>query len=79
MVNKNRLMGAIMGAGLNQRKLASRIGMSKNTMNSKVNGRSFFDTQQIDKICEVLEIDDNIEKALIFLSKTSQNRDKSNI
>lgn len=35
MLNKNRLVGAIAGAGFTQRKLAIKIGISKNTLNKK--------------------------------------------
>lgn len=76
MLNKNRLMGAIACAGLTQKELAKRIKMSKNTMNSKINGKSYFDTLQIEKICNELGIVDDYEKAVIFLGKTSQNRDE---
>lgn len=77
MVNKNRLMGAIVSAGMSQRKLAQKVGMSKNTINAKINGNGYFDTEQIDRICSVLGIQDNTEKALIFLSDSSQKRDES--
>ena len=76
MLNKNRLMGAIACAGLTQKELAKRIKMSKNTMNSKINGKGYFDTLQIDKICNELGIFDDHEKASIFLGRSSQNRDK---
>ena len=59
-------MGAIALAGLSQRKLAQKVGMSKNTINAKINGNGYFDTEQIDRICSVLNIHDNTEKALIF-------------
>lgn len=76
MLDKNRLMGAIVMAGMSQRKLAQEVGMSKNTINAKINGNGYFDTEQIDRICSVLDIHDNTEKALIFLAEPSQNRDK---
>ena len=68
-------MGTVVAAGLNQRKLAKLMKMSKNTINSRVNGRSQFDTEEIDWLCEILEIDDDSEKAKIFLAQPSQNRD----
>ena len=75
MLNKNRLMGAIARAGFTQRSLANSMGISKNTLNSKINGKGYFDIQQIDLMCEVLGISDDKEKIEIFLSKSSQNRD----
>lgn len=76
MLNKNELLGEMARAGLTQRELALRIGMSKNTLNSRINGKSFFDTEEIDKICAVLNIEDGRQKSKIFLFKTSQNRDE---
>ncbi len=75
VLDKNRLKGAIASAGLTQNELASRIGISKNTLSSKMGGKGFFDTKQIDLICEVLGINDGETKANIFLSKSSQFRD----
>ena len=51
------------------------IGISSNTLSAKILGRSFFDTQEIDIICEVLSIEDNNEKANIFLAPASRFRD----
>lgn len=63
----NKLKGKIMEAGYSQRSLAMKLGMSKNTLNSKVNGKIPFNTNEIEKICVVLGIDDPLEKASIFL------------
>ena len=41
--------------------------MSKNTLNSKVNGKIPFNTVEIERICEKLGIHDGAEKASIFL------------
>lgn len=75
MIDKNLLRGAIARAGMTQEKLASAIGISQNTLSAKILGRSFFDTDEIDKICEVLSIVDNNEKASIFLASASRKRD----
>lgn len=75
MLDKKRLMGAIVASGMTQKKLAEKIGMSKNTINAKINGKGNFDTEEIDKICDVLNINNDKEKVLIFLSKPSQKRD----
>lgn len=76
MLNKNRLMGAIANSGLTQKELAKRIGVSKNTLNARINGKGYLNTNQIDKICEVLNIESDNEKVRIFLNGSSQNRDK---
>ena len=76
LIDKNLLRGAIARAGMTQEKLAAAIGISGNTLSAKILGRSFFDTDEIDKICTVLSITDNGEKANIFLAPASRFRDK---
>lgn len=63
----NKLKGKIMEAGYSQRSLAAALGMSKNTLNAKVNGKIPFNTNEIEKICDKLGIYDGAEKAAIFL------------
>lgn len=75
MVDRNLLRGAIARAGLTQEKLADAIGINSNTLTAKMLGRSYFDTKEIDKICEVLSITDSNEKADIFLAHPSRFRD----
>ncbi len=64
---RNKLKGKIVEAGYTQRSLAKEIGMSKNTLNSKVNGKIPFNTDEIERICVTLCIVDPMEKASIFL------------
>ena len=75
MVDRNLLRGAIARAGMTQEKLALAIGISQNTLSAKILGRSYFDTDEIDRICEVLSIVSNSEKADIFLASPSRFRD----
>lgn len=77
MLNKNLLRSAIVKKGYTQEKLAEIIGMSANTLSSRITGASSFNVDEIDKICEVLDIVDNNEKAAIFLSPISQKWDGS--
>lgn len=63
----NKLKGKIAEAGYSQRSLAKELGMSKNTLNSKVNGKIPFNTLEIERLCEKLRIYDGAEKAAIFL------------
>lgn len=77
MLDKNLLRAAIARAGMTQEKLAEAIGITSNTLTTKILGRSYFDTEEIDKICEVLSIEDNNEKAAIFLAQPSRNRDEA--
>lgn len=64
----NKLKGRIAEAGYSQRSLAAELGISKNTLNSKVNGKTPFNTLEIELICQKLNIHDASEKAAIFLS-----------
>jgi transcriptional regulator with XRE-family HTH domain len=64
----NKLKGKIAEAGFSQRSLAEALGMSKNTLNAKVNGKVPFNTVEIEQICKVLGIHDVTEKATIFLA-----------
>lgn len=76
MLDKNLLRGAIARAGMTQERLAEAIGISSNTLSAKLLGKSFFDTEEIDRICEVLSIVDDNEKVAIFLAPASQFRDE---
>ena len=66
-----QLKARIMGGGYTQRSLAKAIGISKNTLNSKVNGNVQFNLDEVEKICKVLHIDTSEEKCAIFLQGTS--------
>ena len=67
MINVNLLKGKIVAAGYNQRGLAEKVGMSANSLNAKINGKKKFDTDEVFKICEALNITDPSEKCNIFL------------
>ncbi|MGI6634216.1 MAG: helix-turn-helix domain-containing protein [Christensenellales bacterium] len=73
MINTNALKGAIVSAGYTQRSLARALGMSENTMNSKVNGRSEFTTSEIMQICRALSINDDHMKIQIFYHHLPNN------
>lgn len=72
MLNKNLLRAAIAASGYTQEKLAESIGISSNTLSSRMVGSSCFNTDEIDKICSVLRITSNDDKANIFLASPSQ-------
>lgn len=75
MVDRNLLRGAIVSRGMTQESLARELKMSQNTLSAKILGRAFFNTDEIDRICEILNIANNEEKARIFLSNSSRNWD----
>ena len=69
----NELKGKIVAAGYSQKSLAEAMTtaghrISENTLSKKVNGRVPFDTAEVTCLCELLGIQDNAEKAHIFLS-----------
>lgn len=68
MVNSNLLKGKIVSAGYSQTSLAPLVNMSINSLNAKINGRKKFDTEEIQRICRALEINDPTEKCQIFLA-----------
>ena len=76
MVNIHKLKGQMVEKGYTQGSLASSIGMSQNTMSSRMNLRTPFNTDEIELICDRLGITSAKDKIDIFLSTPSQNRDE---
>lgn len=70
-MNINKLLGAMAEKRISQRELARRLGVSKNTINTKINGKAHFNTEEATKICDILEIHDPNMKVEIFLQKSS--------
>ena len=59
--------------GYNQKGLVTEINargvkISENTFSAKMNGTSSFDCDLVDVICDVLEVEEPVEKAEIFLA-----------
>lgn len=52
----SELLGRMRARGYTQEKLAKEIGINECTLNSKLNNKSHFNTKEIDKICEILDI-----------------------
>lgn len=70
-MNKALFNQYMVRSGYTQRSLARKMGMSKNTLNSKVNGRSQFNMDEAMLACELMNITDDVTKAGIFLRKSS--------
>lgn len=68
--NHSKLFGRIREYGYTQESLAKAIGINESTLNTKLNGKAFFVTKEIDKICECLEIPDS-EIGIYFFSTKS--------
>lgn len=75
MINRNRLVGKIAENGLTQGDVARALGVSANTFSARINGKSYFNTDEVERLCQILCITDDAEKAQIFLHQQSQNRD----
>lgn len=73
MVDVNRLRSRMVLMGHTQKSLVAEMNArgvktSENTFSSKMTGRSQFDCDDADVICDILEIEDPAEKAEIFLA-----------
>lgn len=68
MVNTNLLKGKIVARGMRQTDVAEAIGISENTLSAKIQGKSSFTLDQVEKLCSILKINDVKEKCEIFLS-----------
>ena len=73
MVDVNRLRSRMVLMGYTQRSLVAEMNArgvktTENTFSSKMNGKSQFDCEDADIICEILRVDGPAEKAKIFLA-----------
>lgn len=67
-INKPMFKMALERAGYTQTKLAKEMGVSKNAINNKVNGRVGITVDEAIQMCKILGVEDNDEKVQIFLS-----------
>jgi DNA-binding Xre family transcriptional regulator len=72
MVDVLKLRSRMVLKGYNQKRLVEELNLrgvkiSENTLSSKMNGKPF-DTDLVDGICDILELEDPAEKAEIFLA-----------
>ena len=73
MVDVLKLRSRMALKGYNQKRLVAElkergIKISENTFSSKMKGRSSFDCDTVDVICDILEVEVPGEKAEIFLA-----------
>ena len=67
MVNTLKFKSAIIEAGYTQIDLAEAMGMSKNALNAKVNGRAPITVDEATNFCRILKISEANRKVEIFL------------
>jgi hypothetical protein len=73
MVDVNKLRSRMVLMGHTQRTLVAEmtargVKTSEKTLSSKMNGKTQFDCEDADVICEILEVEHPAEKAEIFLA-----------
>ena len=73
MVDINKLKSQMALKGFTQRSLVAEMDkrglkISENTFSSKMTGKSQFDCEDADIICEILEIENPADRADIFLA-----------
>lgn len=76
MVNTLKLKSFLILNGMTQKSLAKKIGISENTMSSKINNKSDFNSEEINAICEELKIFKDSDRCSIFLFNPSQKWNK---
>lgn len=74
--NYSKLLGRMKERGITQEQLAKEIGVSKATLNAKLNNKFKFTTAEIDAICKVLDIPNNEIGEYFFCVESLENQTK---
>lgn len=75
MLNANLFKAAIVRQGYTLGEFAHKMGISHNTLTSRISGATPFNVDEIDKACEILDLSSCDEICSIFLSGISQKQD----
>ena len=70
MLKANKLKGKITECGYTQKTFSYELGISENTLRSKLNSRSSFTIGEVEKICKLLGIHNEKELVGIFFSQS---------
>ena len=73
MYNYSKLLGRFKEKGITQERVAELIGRTETTVSLKINGRAFFTQQEIDILCETLDIPDAEIKSYFFTKQVQKN------
>ena len=76
MLNRNLFKSVLVKKGYTQDTLAEALGISANTLSSRITGKSCFNIDEIDRLCELLDITENSDKVDIFLAIPTQKWDE---
>lgn len=64
----NLLRGEIVANGLTVQEVAEKMGLSRNTLFSRLSGQTSFNTEEVIKLCDILHIKEPSRKVEIFLT-----------
>lgn len=68
MINTIEFKKELLDAGMTQRDLSNKSGISKNALNRKINNKADVTGAEINKICDCMGITDPVRKCQIFLN-----------
>lgn len=68
MINTKKLKAALVEKSFTQRSLSKEIGISKNTLNAKINGKAPISIEEATKLARVLELSKEDFDAIFFCS-----------
>lgn len=68
MINKKELLKVFVEMDMSQRKLAKLMGKSPDTINKWINNKSYPSTNDVNQMCDILNIKDSELKVKIFLN-----------
>ena len=68
--NHSKLLGRMREYGFTQESLSKVMDINESTLNLKLNGKGFFNTKEIDKIAEMLQIPDEEIGVYFFNTKS---------
>ena len=72
--NYSKLLGRMRECGFTQRQLATAIGINSSTLNAKLKGKHSFSADEMDAICEVLNIPNEEIGAYFFCKESLENQ-----
>lgn len=64
----NLLRGAIVAQNMTMQQAAKLIGISRNSMSMRMNGKVPFNADEIERLCDLLNITEPSQKVEIFLT-----------
>lgn len=69
MFNEHKLKAKMIDAGYTRESFAKALNISLSTLNSRMKGYTFFNTDEIESICDLLKLDDPRDKLIIFFNE----------